>query len=81
MPEIYWAAEAERMLDSLSPRVREQIRQKVELLREFPYLGVALRGEWQGFRQLLIAKHRVVYQLLSERKDIVVAYIRPPGMK
>lgn len=81
MPKIYWAAEAERMLDNLSPKVREQIRQKVELLREFPYLGVALLGEWQGFRQLVIAKHRVVYQLLSGEQGIVVAYIRPPGMR
>ena len=69
------------MLDSLSPKVREQIRQKVELLREFSHLGVALQGEWKGLRQLVIAKHHVVHQLLSEKRDIVVAYIRPPSMK
>lgn len=45
-------------LDRLPADVAEQIVRKIELLREFPFLGAAMYDAYEGYRSLLAARNR-----------------------
>jgi len=47
---------------------------RVGLLAEFPMMGPAMDGPYEGFRQLVVARHRVIYQLGGD--EVRIAYIR-----
>ena len=64
-------------LEALPPRTQDRIVAKLEMLREFPDLGVAMLDAFQGYRALLASKneYRVVYRIRTQ--DLIeVAWIR-----
>ena len=78
MADILWSLTSERDLSRMPASVREVLIARVELLREYPLLGKALQGEWRAFRQLVVSRYGVVYQLLPEDRGIFISYIRFP---
>ncbi len=78
MPPILWSLTAERDLSRIPASIRELLVARVELLREYPLLGKAMRGEWRAFRQLVVSGYGIVYQLLPENRGIFISYIRFP---
>jgi mRNA-degrading endonuclease RelE of RelBE toxin-antitoxin system len=67
---------AEKELQALPSAIQDQIISKLELLRDFPELGLAMFDAFQGYRALLAARntYRVIYRIVSDNL-IEVAYI------
>jgi len=68
----------QRDLDEIAerfPQIAEQIIKKIEILYDYPRLGSAMDGAFQGYRQLLAGKYRIIYQIVTET-EIEIAYIR-----
>ena len=74
MRRIVWTRQAAEDIDTIAEPTRGRILVRLELLVDFPLMGAPLDGAYDGFRQLLIGKHRVIYQV-SEHQ-ICIAYIR-----
>jgi plasmid stabilization system protein ParE len=68
---------AERELLALPDAVQEQILAKLDLLAEFPEMGVPMVDAFEGYRAVLAARRRfrVVYRVVSDTL-IEVAYVR-----
>ncbi len=68
---------AEKELEALPPAIQDQIIVKLELLRDFPKMGVAMFDAFHGYRALLAARntYRIIYRIVPD--DLIeVAYIR-----
>ena len=68
---------AEKELQALPSAIQDQIISKLELLRDFPELGLAMFDAFQGYRALLAARntYRVIYRIVSH--DLIeVVYTR-----
>ncbi len=52
MPRLYWTSEASGQLAELDEKTQQAIRRRVEILTDFPYAGIALKREREGFRKL-----------------------------
>ncbi len=74
--KILWLESALEDLEAVANR-RElsMILHKVEMLADFPYLGSAMHGEWEGFRRTLAGNYWIVYCLLPS-DQVGIAYIR-----
>ena len=64
-------------LEALPVRTQDRIVAKLELLREFPELGVAMLDAFHGYRALLASnsEYRVVYRIKNPAL-IEIAWIR-----
>ncbi len=74
MARILWTRQAVADLSSIPEPVRDGIVRKVELLGEFPLLGPAMDGPYDGFRQTRVGRYRVIYQVAGD--ELRIAYIR-----
>jgi mRNA interferase RelE/StbE len=60
-----------RRFHRLQPRLRLQVRRRVQELAENPYLGLRLVGELEGFWKDRVGKYRIVYKIDEAKKEIV----------
>lgn len=60
-----------RRFQHLHPRLRVQVRRRVEELAENPYLGVRLVGELEGFWKDRVGKYRIIYKIDETKKEIL----------
>ena len=60
-----------RRLRRLHPRLRLQVRHRVQELAENPHLGLRLVGELEGFSKDRVGKYRIVYKIDETKKEIV----------
>ncbi len=60
---------------SLHPELRRRVRVALDLIRDQPDTGKALRGELEGWRSLRVSRLRIVYREI--RASIEVAAIGP----
>ena len=74
MHRIRWTPQAARDLEAVPEPLRERILARVSLLGEFPLMGAAMDGPYEGLHQIVVARYRVIYQVGAE--DVRVAYIR-----
>jgi mRNA interferase RelE/StbE len=47
----------------------------IDRLRETPYAGGVLKGEFSGLRRLRVGRYRVVYEVIESRVTILVVRI------
>ena len=59
----------------LHPSIKPLIRQKIDALRENPFLGKALERELTGYYSLKTKKYRVIYRLDHPGKTIQIHYL------
>ena len=62
-------------LDTLVDPLFSELLRRLETLKEFPELGAAMTGPFEGYRSLVVGFFRVVYRRLSP-EVIEIAYIR-----
>lgn len=72
--KIVWTRHAVRDLDGVPDAARVAIVEKVGLLADFPRMGPAMDGPFTGYRQLLVARYRVIYALASD--EVRIVYVR-----
>ncbi len=75
--EIRLLPRAERELRELAESLQDQILAKLDMLAEFPELGVPMLDAFEGYRALLAARrrYRIIYRIVSADR-VEVAYIR-----
>lgn len=59
----------------LPPEVKQEIKEGLRFLARNPFAGEPLRRELEGKRKLRVGRYRVVYQLETERKMVLVVAI------
>ena len=60
-----------RQFRCLHPRLRLQVRRRIQELAEYNYLGLKLVGELEGFWKDRLGKYRIVYKIDETRKEII----------
>ena len=76
MARVLWTRQAIEDFDRVSERARTRVSKRIGLLEEFPRLGNAMDGPYDGFRQLLLGRHRVIYVFDEDVDEVQIAYIR-----
>lgn len=76
MARIYWTAEASGQLAELDERSQQAIRRRVEILADFPYAGVALKRDWEGFRKLPAAPLPWIIYTVRDAETVIIGYLR-----
>jgi plasmid stabilization system protein ParE len=77
MPRIYWTSEASGQLAELDEGSRQAIRRRVEVLADFPYAGVALKRDWEGFRKLSASPLLwIIIYAVRDPDTVIVGYLR-----
>jgi plasmid stabilization system protein ParE len=71
---LLWTRLAIADLDSIPRPVEDRVVAQVELLAEFPSMGASMDGPFEGFRQLVVGRYRLIYQVAGD--EVRIAYIR-----
>ncbi len=70
--------QAQRDLDNIrkaSPQAAEDILSKIGLLEAYPELGPRMDQAFDGYRQLVQGKYRIIYEVISPLR-LEIAYLR-----
>jgi mRNA-degrading endonuclease RelE of RelBE toxin-antitoxin system len=77
MARIYWTSEASGQLAEIDERSQQVIRRRVDILADFPYAGVALKQDWEGFRKLSAAPLPwVIIYTVRDPDTVTIGYLR-----
>ena len=77
MARIYWALEASGQFAELDDRSQQAIRPRLDILADFPYTGVALMRDWEGFRKLSAAPLPwVIIYTVRDVDTVLIGYLR-----
>jgi mRNA-degrading endonuclease RelE of RelBE toxin-antitoxin system len=77
MARVYWTSEASGQLAELDPHSQQAIRRRVDILADFPFAGVALKREWEGFRKLSAAPLPwVIIYTVRDADTVIIGYLR-----
>jgi mRNA interferase RelE/StbE len=73
--QIVYSETSRKIIRRLHPSFKPLIKQKIESLREDPFLGKALERELAGYYSLRTKKFRVIYRLDHPRKTVQIHYL------
>ena len=73
--QITYSETSRKIIRKLQPSIRPLIKQKIEALREDPFIGKALERELTGYFSLKSKKYRVIYRLEHPGKTIQIHYL------
>jgi plasmid stabilization system protein ParE len=77
MPRLYWTSEASGQFAELDEKTQQAIRRRIEILASFPYAGIALKREWEGFRKLSASPHPwVIIYSVRDPETVIIGYLR-----
>ena len=72
MYQINFDKEAKNFLKKLKQGEQREILDKIEKLKENPYIGKRLSGNLFGLRSLRIDKYRAFYKIVEDKLIIIV---------
>jgi len=72
---LRFTPEASRLISSLHPEIKKQIKNDLDELRENPHAGKDLQEELSGFKSLRSKRYRIIYDIDEGRKSIQVYYV------
>lgn len=73
--QVTYSETSSEIIRRLHPSIKPLIRQKIETLREDPFLGKPLERELTGYYSLKSKKYRVIYRLDHPGKTIQIHYL------
>ncbi len=73
--QIIYSETSRKIIRRLHPSLKPLIKQKIESLREDPFLGKALERELTGYYSLRTKKFRVIYRLDHPGKTVQIHYL------
>lgn len=80
MAAIEWTIPAFAQLEALSQKLAFEVVRRVDLLAEYPEMGVSLQSRFPSLkncRQIVIGKtHRIVYELDGHSKTVYVLAVQ-----
>lgn len=73
--KILLLPQAQEGLDAIAEPMLSRVIHRIEVLKEYPELGVPMAGPFSGYRSTVVELFRIVYRLKT--KDLIeVAYLR-----
>ncbi len=69
--QIKWNKSAVKSVSKFPKEIRERIVEKVDELRDSPFVGEPLSGDLKGLRRITIGDYRIIY-LVDTDKDISI---------
>lgn len=70
---LRFTPEARRLIAKLPPEPKKLIRSAIDELRNNPYEGSELEGEFVGYRSFKLKRYRVIYRV-NEEDSLVGIY-------
>ncbi|MBI2987571.1 MAG: type II toxin-antitoxin system mRNA interferase toxin, RelE/StbE family [Deltaproteobacteria bacterium] len=67
--------ESSRLIAKLPPEVKRLVRSAIDDLRQDPYRGSELAGEFSGYRSLKIRRYRIIYKLNDEESFLEIYHV------
>ena len=65
------------LVRSLHPHIKSHIRSSLKTILEDPYFGKSLKEELHGLRSYRVKKYRIIYRIVSEKKELEIIAIGP----
>lgn len=72
---VRFTPEASRLIAKLPPEVKRVIRSAIDDLRNNPYKGSELSGEFAGYRSLKPKRYRIIYRVNEEASFLEVYHV------
>jgi mRNA interferase RelE/StbE len=72
---LRFTPEASRLVSSLHPEIKKQIKKALNDLSENPYAGKDLQEELSGFKTQRLKQYRIIYDVNENQKSIRVYYV------
>ena len=72
---LRFTPEASRLVSSLHPEIKKQIKNALNDLLENPYAGKDLQEELSGFKTQRLKQYRIIYDVNENQKSIRVYYV------
>jgi mRNA-degrading endonuclease RelE of RelBE toxin-antitoxin system len=73
--QVNYSETSRKIIRKLHPSLKPLIKQRIEALREDPFLGKPLERELTGYHSLKTKKYRVIYRLDHPGKTIQIHYL------
>lgn len=77
--EIRFTPKAEKELNKLSLKYKEQILIAVENLSDNPFIGKKLKGKFKEYYSIRVWSYRIIYTIYKQ--DLLIIVIRVGGRK
>ena len=61
----------------LPPAIKQEIKEGIRFLADTPLAGEPLKRELEGKRKFRIGRYRLIYQLESNRKVVLIVAVGP----
>ena len=71
---LFFKASAQKELKKLSKTEGRKIFKKIQMLKEFPFAGKSLSGEFEGVKSIRAWPYRIIYEI--KKKPILIYSIR-----
>ena len=75
MLQLRLKTKAKKQLDRISQKEKYRILRNISKLTQNPYIGKKLSGELAGTYSLRIWPYRIIYQVFSKQKLIIIERI------
>jgi mRNA-degrading endonuclease RelE of RelBE toxin-antitoxin system len=72
---LRFTPEASRLVSSLHPEIKRQIKKTLNDLRKNPYAGKDLQEELSGFKTQRLKQYRIIYGVNENQTSIQVYYV------
>lgn len=72
---VRFTPESSRLIAKLPPEVKKLVRSAVDDLRQDPYAGSELAGEFTGYRSLKVRRYRVIYRLSDDESSLEIYHV------
>jgi mRNA interferase RelE/StbE len=66
-----------KLIRGLHPSIKSRIKSALKTLITKPYIGKALKDNLQGLRSYRIKRYRIIYRILSSKKQIEIIAVGP----
>lgn len=73
MFQVVYRTEAIKALKKIPKNWQRRILKAIEPLKQNPFLGKTLKGEFEGFFSLRVWPYRIIYRI--ERKKLIIVLV------
>ena len=74
--KVEYSHTARKQIKSLPKEIKIKVLKTIERLKNDPYAGKKLKGEFEGLRSLKVWPYRIIYRFLSQEKLLFINLVQ-----
>ena len=74
--KVEYSHTARKQIKILSKEIKIKILKTIEKLKNDPYAGKKLKGEFEGLRSLKVWPYRIIYRFLPQEKLLFINLVQ-----